>query len=775
MWKKLPWQRVVRRAARAYGILDPATFLARVRRFAQPSEVQEPMELLRAGIIFHARGLVNTKAIQHNLDWVWPYWVERQFNPTDTSFIPRAFSFSHINLTHRNWTAVGLPELPIYPLVDPRGLVTPLHDGWSLDFWLLSDSGTLLLPSKEKNARQQLLLGGKHRILTAVANEAGSVEQQTEVILRDGQPELHIKIHAGAEGTSGWLATTIRPYNPEGVQFIDELRWDEDRYCWRVNDKTDVYFDTHPSGLRTSHYEKGDVYHNILESHNSSEVKCPVGLATAASLYRLEPDKAFHLTVTVPLHDELRELSNSSSVPPKTWCEAESEASALQVPDGTLQFLYDSAVHTMYQLSAEEIYPGVYTYRRFWFRDACLMLNALLGLGLTSRCRRIIEKFPQRQHRDGYFCSQEGEWDSNGQVLWILERYSRMAAELPSASLLKAAAKAVAWLEKKRIPAGSQKGYPGLLPAGFSAEHLGTNDYYYWDDFWAVGGLRAVAHTFERAKQNQDAEKARRLADEFLQSIENSLQDRPIHRREQGLPAAPGRRMDSGAVGSLVADYPLQLFPPGDKRILRTIDYLMEHSFQRGAFFQEMIHSGINAYLTLDIAQSLLRAGDTRYADLIRTVASLATDTGQWPEAIHPQSLGGCMGDGQHGWAAGEWILMMRSCFIREEEDKLIFCSGLLPEWLEADEELAFGPTATPWGNVSVKLIPRANTYLVSLDAHWHSNAPAGLLRLPGCDEVIIRDYHHTYEIPKPASTTPSDNSSPGEPSEMSKSPSRFS
>ncbi|MDB6115717.1 MAG: hypothetical protein JWQ62_2662, partial [Lacunisphaera sp.] len=92
---------VVTRLARAYGFLDPVAVLARLRGFSQASEVSEPIELLRAGMLFHARGLVNTKAIQHNLDWIWPYWVERQFNPDDPSFIPRAFSFSHINLTHR--------------------------------------------------------------------------------------------------------------------------------------------------------------------------------------------------------------------------------------------------------------------------------------------------------------------------------------------------------------------------------------------------------------------------------------------------------------------------------------------------------------------------------------------------------------------------------------------------------------------------------------------------------------------------------------------------
>ncbi len=152
MFKFLPWKFFVKRAARHYGVMDPAMLMARMRRFSQPSEVAEPLELLRAGIVFHARGLVNSKAIQRNLDWVWPYWVEQQFNPDSTSFVPRAFSFSHINLTHRNWTAVGSPDLPIYPIVDPRGLVTPLHDGWSLDFWIITDSGQLL-PKYQKRIR----------------------------------------------------------------------------------------------------------------------------------------------------------------------------------------------------------------------------------------------------------------------------------------------------------------------------------------------------------------------------------------------------------------------------------------------------------------------------------------------------------------------------------------------------------------------------------------------------------------------------------------------
>ena len=132
----MPWKFILRRLSRSYGFPDPFGFLARLRRFSQPSEFQAPVELLRAAMVFHVRGFINTRAIQNNLDWVWPFWVERQFNPGDVSFVPRAYSLTHVNLTQRNWTAVGRPDLPLYPLVDPRGLVTPLYDGWSLDFWI---------------------------------------------------------------------------------------------------------------------------------------------------------------------------------------------------------------------------------------------------------------------------------------------------------------------------------------------------------------------------------------------------------------------------------------------------------------------------------------------------------------------------------------------------------------------------------------------------------------------------------------------------------------
>ena len=96
----------------------------------------------------HARGLINSLAIQHNLDWVWPYWVECQYDPSNDAFIPRSFSLTQINLTHRNWTALGVPGSSEFPIVDPRGLLTPFYDSWSIDVWIIPNEGKPLIPSR---------------------------------------------------------------------------------------------------------------------------------------------------------------------------------------------------------------------------------------------------------------------------------------------------------------------------------------------------------------------------------------------------------------------------------------------------------------------------------------------------------------------------------------------------------------------------------------------------------------------------------------------------
>ncbi len=737
MKRWLPWKFLIKRAASAYGVADPLTLMARLRRFAQPSEIQEPIELLRAGIIFHARGLVNTRAIQHNLDWIWPFWVEKQFNPGDVSFIPRAFSFTHVNLTHRNWTAVGVPDTPIYPIVDPRGLVTPKYDGWSVDFWLVTEDGERLLPSKLEEVEQRWLFTPELTVETRCRK--GELELSSRVWMEcaDEQPCLWMQV-SGTAPRAGHLIVSLRPYNPEGVQFIETIAYDDEKKSLTVNDDTRLEFTNRPDRVLFSTYHRGDIVQRLGERDQRTSIACDVGMATAAVLFPLDEEGTARVELGMDLRAELEGRAAKGCVPSRTWDQSLDGTARLEVPDERIRFLYEAAVRTLVLLSADELVPGPYTYKRFWFRDACLMLHALLCLGLEERSARIIDTFPARQKRSGYFRSQEGEWDSNGHVLWIFARFITLTGRPVPDSWRSSIWKGADWITRKRSKPGGDAPHAGLLPPGFSAEHFGPNDYYYWDDFWGVAGLRAAAGLARCCGDGAKAADYDRKAEDFEETIWQSIAKIPQKRSQGAIPASPYRRLDSGAIGSMVADYPLQLLPPGDVRMKKTADFMLENCFHSGAFFQDMIHSGLNPYLTLAVAQTLLRCDDARFRDLVLRVAQIASPTGQWPEAVHPFTGGGCMGDGQHGWAAAEWVMMVRNMFVREEQTELVIGSGVLHEWITSRETLLFGPTPTAWGPVTVRILKSGGDILLDISGDWRGDPPTIQSRVPGFRPVEI-------------------------------------
>ncbi|HSG48957.1 MAG TPA: hypothetical protein VLA43_14145, partial [Longimicrobiales bacterium] len=397
------------------------------------------------------------------------------------------------------------------------------------------------------------------------------------------------------------------------------------------------------------------------------------------------------------------------TLPPRRspgWDRALSGTAALRVPEARIRELFDAAVRSLVLHSPGEVYPGPYTYKRFWFRDAAFILHALLCLGLADRVERVLDTFPRRQTPTGLYHSQEGEWDSNGEALWILSRYCELTGRGPKPEWIRSIERGARWIQRNRLPAGEEL-HAGLLPPGFSAEHLGPNDYYYWDDFWGIAGLRAASLLLPQAGGDVAPSAFREEAERFRGAVERSLSRVAGRLGRPGMPASPYRRLDSGAVGSLAAGYPLEVFAPRDERLLDTAEFLLSRCMVQGGFYQDIIHSGVNPYLTLHVAQVLLRAGDGRFRDLVRTVADLASPTGQWPEAVHPRTGGGCMGDGHHVWASAEWVLMLRNMFVREEGGRLVLASGILPEWLAADGPISFGPAPTSFGPVTVEVLPR--------------------------------------------------------------------
>jgi hypothetical protein len=324
---------------------------------------------------------VNSKAIQHNLDWVWPYWVERQFNPRDLSFVPRAFSFSHVNLTHRNWTAVGLPELPVFPIVDPRGLVTPLHR------WLVAgrlgagDDGRCLLPSRAKAGRQWQDMDNGVRIHTATEADGLSLDSSAWVELESGIPVCKLRLRARAD-TRATLILSLRPNNPEGVSFINELRLGEARDRWLIDGAREVRFSRPAARHHVSDYRNGDVHIHLRDRDDQDHGRCDVGMVTAAALFPFEAGEQGEIIASIPLAS-----APLPALAADDWHTEHSGRCRLECPEPHYQFLYDAAVTSLILHSPGDVYPGPVYLQAILVSRCCVYHSRLAVRRPGGACR----------------------------------------------------------------------------------------------------------------------------------------------------------------------------------------------------------------------------------------------------------------------------------------------------------------------------------------------------------------------------------------------------
>jgi hypothetical protein len=351
------------------------------------------------------------------------------------------------------------------------------------------------------------------------------------------------------------------------------------------------------------------------------------------------------------------------------------------------------------------------------------MLNALDKLGYGRLTIPVINSFKKYQDKKGYFRSQQGEWDSNGQVLWCIYRHAVInndfkLLELDFDSLLKG----VKWIDNARLRDKEfiGKSYYGLLPAGMSAEHLGLVDYYYWDNFWSLAGLQSFSAICKMLKRTKELTYVNGLILEYQNDLDTSINKVCGDYSMEEISASCTRGIDCGMIGSVSSVYPTQLYNNGDNKTLATLNTIYDKYFYKGMFFQSFIHSGMNAYLTLHVAHAFLYKGNReKFWEILSSVVSNSTSTLTYPEAIHPFTDGGAMGDGHHGWAAAEIVLALRDAFVFEsfnnssEFIELVLLAGIPTAWFEQSVPFEISNTPVPGGKMSINVDPSG--YLIKI------------------------------------------------------------
>ncbi len=713
-----------------------------------------PTELIPLNSIQLARGVLNYTVLQSHAGWVRPFWAVRQYDPDDPAFVPRSHLGLSVNVTHRNWTGVGNPGCAIEPIVDPRGLVTPFPPGWSIDTWCLID-GISFFPSSAPSALQHLV---EEMPVVETVYVVGSVRLVLTTYTTGST--LHHQVSAANLGTESLRVRTafaLRPFNPEGVSLIHNVTYDRGSCALRIDGERGIKFSRAPELLVWGSHAAGDCAGKLAAQAGDlpdvDRVHCAEGLANCFAAFDADLESGESAAVACSCALDGSSPGGHRASTPETslqqWRSLLAQAPALETPDPRVTMAYRASISTLLMLvEGPSITPGPCTYHQFWFRDAAYMLWALDKLGYHELTRRILTAYPSHQERSGYFRSQRGEWDSNGQALWSVWQHMLLSASAGDGlALFDSLDLAAHWIDTARVRDAAEGQAAGLLPAGLSAEHLGLPDVYFWDDFWSLAGIQAFRQTCSVAGKSEVY--AAELSCDLRASIESAITRVQAQYAISAIPGGPNRGIDVGMIGSCCAWYPLQLFPGSDRRMAATLETLWGEFMHQGLFFQSFIHSGMNAYLTLQIAHAFLYAGDrTRFWTLLQNVLSRASSTLNYPEAIHPSTGGGVMGDGHHGWAAAEVALALRDAFVFESwgleyrGHDLVFLSGIPPGWFRPGKKFALRNAPVAGGRVNIDVSVGADRTVIAIGGKTEGLFSAGtwIVRLPGTVELLCVD-----------------------------------
>lgn len=599
----------------------------------------------------------------------------------------------------------------------------------------------------------------------------------------------------GSVPAKAWLCVSISPTGPSGFQRHDKagrymadrrltfLRYLQAENRVEVNSGWGPVFDAPPQhfgiyGNRDStdpeHYVRNNPFKDLSSNGalNNQDIATDyvAGLCAGVFAWQIDltpTDPAFSLNLRLPVDDyrgagDLAELRTADpdileSDNRNYWINKLDRTGFQAALPTSIKHLFDlfrtCRANLLILSDNGEIHPGPTLYDSFWVRDSSVEGVACSLSGDMNLAERQfgyhypgIFNFgfkkedsgkvgPVRLH--GFFGGEheknDREWDSNGQALWAIGRFDRIAgtgSSLGAKLFFPYVIEGARWIHDNRS-------VYGLLHSGWSAEHIGDKDKpHYWDDFWGLAGLWEAARLAERIGAREAAE-IWRIYDDLKNSTADSICWTLWEQRRRGfwetfIPTGPGDvgRLDSTIIGAVSYFHPCRLYmgeklgKEVDSAARMTLETIWA-KFMDGGFRHDSAWNCYGPYLTLQLAHAFLLIGEVGKMDrcLSWVVSSAYAEVSRYP-GISPDkwqaALGAwneqhCypvakdfkeipgrawyMGDIPHGWACAEYMMLLRDIlFFEADEDgapHVYLAPGIMPHWLGDGESIRVSDAPT--------------------------------------------------------------------------------
>ncbi len=543
-----------------------------------------------------------------------------------------------------------------------------------------------------------------------------------------------------------------------GAARIESLQWTGT--ALRVNDHRVVIPFTRPSRIGVTTFDGGEVVSHLRGGRvpAAQKVDDPFGAASGVLAWpmRLPPGETAEVAIEIPLTDlrpnlapaSLDLLAQAESEVIGAWQETLNRAS-ISLPssaDHLTRTIKSTLGYIMINRDGPAIQPGSRSYERSWIRDGSLTSAALLRFGHPEMVKQFIEWYARYQYPDGKVpccVDRRGadpvpEHDSHGEFIYLVMEYWRhtgdttlLASMWPKVEL---AANYIDMLRQTRRTADYQepdkKVFYGLLPPSISHEGYSAKPMHsYWDDFFALRGLKDAATMAEILNHPAVAQRIAAIRDEFksdlLVSIDRVMQEKKI----DFLPGSADLG-DFDATSTTIA-----LTPVGEQQSLP--DSALRRTFER--YWQNILArraqgSSWDAYTPYELRAvgSLLRIfGKTRALELMNQFLEdqEPVEWNQWPEVVwQDRHAPKFIGDSPHTWVGSDFLRSAADLFVYENEadSSLVLASGVDENWLAAPG-VAVKNLSTWWGPLSYSLKRDGNRVIGRIEGGVR--VPAGGIR----------------------------------------------
>ncbi len=679
---------------------------------------------------------------------------------------PRGSYPKYFSNVQSYWTVVGLPRAATEALINEEGAVEVGKRLFSLEPFIFTDGG--LSTWADAHSAHTLQQGTTGLVpVPSATRTAGDLELQTTVWAapaarnKESLTSFVVRYSVQNRGTVARALTlyvAARPFqvNPSS-QFLNTAGGATTIHSIdapaagviRIDDtKQLMAHEPLPAGFGATRFDQGDIVdflrHGALPP--ARQVSDAVGLASAALAYPLllGPGEARNIEITVADTGALPVAKDLASAVAK-WDE---ELSTFQVslPDARIAAsLRSNLGYILINADKAAIQPGSRSYERSWIRDGSLTSAALLRLGHAADVKRFIEWYAPFQYADGKVpccVDQRGadpvpENDSHGQLSYLITEYFRYTNDTAFVRrMYPHVGRAVAYIDSLRNSRRTQQyrgsAFWGMLPQSISHEGYSAKPMHsYWDDFFALKGLKDAAWLAQALGDSAHAPTWRALRDAFQSDLVRSFE---IAMQQHHIDWLPGsvELGDFDAPSTTVGVNPAAAQRDLPQAALqRTFDKYWEQ------FVARRDSGNWQAYTPYEwrVVGSFVRLGERRRAHvLLDWFMQHQRPAGwhHWAEVVYRDAAAPhFIGDMPHTWVGSDFIRAVLDMFVYDADDALVIAAGIIPEWLDGAAGVSVMDIRTPYGAIGYSVARRGPNVSFTFRETPHAPLNGFIIRSP--------------------------------------------